>query len=36
VEENAGAGDLRLPSDALARLDQAFRRGARPRSLPMI
>ena len=36
VEENAGAGDLRLPPDALARLDQAFRRGARPRSLPMI
>ena len=36
VEENAGAGDLRLQPDQIARLDQAFRRGARPRSLPMI
>ena len=36
VEENARAGDLRLANDEIARLDQAFPRGPRRRSLPMI
>ena len=36
VEENARAGDLRLTQDDVARLEQAFPRGARKRSLPMI
>lgn len=36
VAENAGAGDLRLSPDELSRIDQAFPRGARPRTLPMI
>jgi len=34
--ENAGAGDLRLTEDELARIDEAFPRGPRPRALPMI
>jgi len=34
--DNAEAGSLVLPSDDLARLDEAFPRGAKPRSLPMI
>jgi diketogulonate reductase-like aldo/keto reductase len=36
VEENARAGDLRLSEAELARLDAAFPRGPRPRSLPML
>ncbi|MBC6982698.1 aldo/keto reductase [Caulobacter sp. 17J80-11] len=36
VEENAGAGDLVLDDDEVARIDAAFPRGPRPRSLPMI
>jgi diketogulonate reductase-like aldo/keto reductase len=34
--ENAGAGDLRLSKTELARIDQAFPRGPRPRELPML
>jgi diketogulonate reductase-like aldo/keto reductase len=34
--ENAGAGDLRLSETELARIDQAFPRGPRPRELPML
>lgn len=34
--DNAEAGSLVLPSDDLARLDEAFPRGAKPRTLPMI
>ena len=34
--ENAGAGDLHLSSDDLSRIDEAFPRGPRPRTLPMI
>jgi len=34
--DNADAGSLVLPSDDLARLDEAFPRGAKPRTLPMI
>jgi diketogulonate reductase-like aldo/keto reductase len=34
--ENAGAGDLRLNSAELARIDQAFPRGPKPRTLPVI
>jgi diketogulonate reductase-like aldo/keto reductase len=34
--ENAGAGDLRLSEAELARIDQAFPRGARPRELAML
>ena len=34
--ENAGAGDLSLTPDDIARLDAAFPRGPRPRSLPML
>jgi diketogulonate reductase-like aldo/keto reductase len=36
VEENGRAGDLRLADDEIALLDQAFPRGPRSRSLPMI
>ena len=36
VVENAGAGELELDADALARLDAAFPRGPRPRELPMV
>jgi diketogulonate reductase-like aldo/keto reductase len=36
LEENAGAGDLALEEPQLARLEQAFARGPRPRSLPML
>jgi len=36
VRENAGAGDLRLTLDDMARIDAAFPRGPRPRSLPML
>lgn len=36
VRENAAAAALRLPADALARLEQAFPLGAKPRSLPTI
>lgn len=34
--DNAAAGDLRLSEAEMARIDKAFPRGARPRSLPMI
>lgn len=34
--ENAGAGDLHLSSAELLRIDQAFPRGSRPRTLPVI
>ena len=34
--ENAGAGDLRLTAEELARIDHAFPRGPHPRSLPML
>ncbi len=36
AQENAAAGDLTLTKDELARIDQAFPRGPRPRSLPML
>ncbi len=36
VAENAAAGDLRLSDQELARIDQAFPRGPRPRVLPVI
>jgi diketogulonate reductase-like aldo/keto reductase len=34
--DNAAAGDLQLSEAEIARLDKAFPRGAKPRSLPMI
>jgi diketogulonate reductase-like aldo/keto reductase len=34
--ENAGAGDLRLTEDELARVAEAFPRGPRPRELPTL
>jgi diketogulonate reductase-like aldo/keto reductase len=34
--ENAGAGDLRLSDDEVARIDAAFPLGSPPRSLPML
>jgi diketogulonate reductase-like aldo/keto reductase len=34
--ENAGAGDLRLTEDELARIDEAFPLGPRPRVLPTL
>jgi len=36
VEDNAGAGELELSEAEVARIDAAFERGPRPRSLPMI
>ena len=36
AEENAGAGDLRLMPAELQRIDRAFPRGAKPRTLPML
>ena len=36
VAENAGAGDLELSDAEIARIDKAFPRGRRPRSLPML
>jgi len=36
AEENAGAGDLRLTDDEIERIDRAFPRGPKPRTLPMI
>jgi diketogulonate reductase-like aldo/keto reductase len=36
VEENAGAGDLRLSEAEQARIDEAFPLGARPRVLPTL
>ena len=36
ISDNAAAGDLQLTEAELARIDKAFPRGARPRSLPMI
>jgi diketogulonate reductase-like aldo/keto reductase len=35
-EENAGAGDLRLSEEEMARVDAAFPRGTRARGLPML
>ena len=34
--ENAGAGSLRLTETEIARIETAFPRGPRPRSLPML
>jgi diketogulonate reductase-like aldo/keto reductase len=34
--ENAGAGDIVLTADEIAKIEAAFPRGKRPRSLPMI
>lgn len=34
--ENAGAGELRLTDADIARIDEAFPRGRRPRELPML
>jgi len=34
--ENAASGDLALSAEEIAALDQAFPRGAKPRSLPML
>ena len=36
VDENAAAGDLVLSDEQIARLEQAFPRGPKPRSLPML
>jgi diketogulonate reductase-like aldo/keto reductase len=36
VEENAGAGEIRLSPADLAQLDAAFPRGPKPRTLPML
>ena len=36
ARENAGAGDLRLTDDEIERIDRAFPRGPKPRTLPMI
>jgi len=36
VAENAGAGDLRLSPAEIRRIDEAFPRGSRPRSLPTL
>lgn len=36
VQDNAGAGSLRLTDDDIARIDAAFPRGPAPRHLPML
>ncbi len=36
AEDNAAAGDLALTDDEIARIDQAFPRGPKPSSLPML
>jgi diketogulonate reductase-like aldo/keto reductase len=36
AEENAGAGDLRLTDEEIARISAAFPRGRRPRELPTL
>jgi hypothetical protein len=36
AEENAGAGDLRLSGREIAKIDEAFPRGPRPRRLPTL
>jgi diketogulonate reductase-like aldo/keto reductase len=36
ARENAGAGDLRLTEEEIERIDRAFPRGPKPRTLPMI
>ena len=36
VEENVGAGEIHLTDDEIARIDKAFPRGPKPRSLPML
>jgi diketogulonate reductase-like aldo/keto reductase len=36
VRDNAAAGDLALSDDDVARLDEAFPRGPKPRELPML
>jgi diketogulonate reductase-like aldo/keto reductase len=34
--DNAGAGNLKLSDGEIAALDEAFPRGPKPRSLPML
>jgi diketogulonate reductase-like aldo/keto reductase len=36
AEDNAAAGKLKLSADEIARIDRAFLRGPKPRSLPML
>lgn len=36
VEENAGASEIELSQEEIARIDAVFPRGPRPRQLPMI
>lgn len=36
AEDNAAAGKLKLTADEIAKIDHAFPRGAKPRSLPML
>lgn len=36
VEDNAGAGNFELTTEEIQAIDSAFKRGAKPRSLPMI
>lgn len=36
AEDNAAAGKLKLSADEIARIDRAFPRGPKPRSLPML
>lgn len=36
AEDNAAAGKLKLTADEIARIDRAFPRGPKPRSLPML
>jgi diketogulonate reductase-like aldo/keto reductase len=36
VADNAGADDLRLSKDDLAKIDEAFPLGRRPRELPVV
>jgi diketogulonate reductase-like aldo/keto reductase len=36
AEDNAAAGKLKLGDDEIAKIDRAFPRGSKPRSLPML
>lgn len=36
AEDNAAAGELKLSADEIGKIDHAFPRGAKPRSLPML